>query len=202
MQSIEEPGITWDKNTLREYMIARRRSYVASFSEDRKDSFSVQITRRLMDYFTIPLECIIGTYYPLEDELSVRMLNFTLMGEGLVLSYPRVCDGGDLTYHVVASPKELIEGAYGILEPQETAPQVLPDLFLTPLVAFDASCHRLGYGKGYYDRALKNARETRKVLAIGVAYDMQKVGSIPFEPFDQQLDYVVTESQVFKAEKK
>jgi 5-formyltetrahydrofolate cyclo-ligase len=62
-------------------------------------------------------------------------------------------------------------------------------LLLVPLLAFDASGHRLGYGGGFYDRTL----EMLNVPAIGIAYVGQEVSSIPAEPHDRRLDAILTE---------
>jgi 5-formyltetrahydrofolate cyclo-ligase len=66
---------------------------------------------------------------------------------------------------------------------------------LVPLAAFDRRGHRIGYGGGYYDRAI--ARLHQKGLQptlIGIAFDCQEVASVPDEPHDVRLDAVLTET--------
>jgi 5-formyltetrahydrofolate cyclo-ligase len=101
-----------------------------------------------------------------------------MAGRGLPLEFHRVPDG-----------EVLARGAFGIHEPLESWPRVAPALLLVPLLAFDASGHRLGYGGGFYDRTLA----LLNVPAIGIAYAGQEISSIPFEPHDRTLDMILTE---------
>lgn len=71
-----------------------------------------------------------------------------------------------------------------------------PEMLIVPLVAFDAAGGRLGYGGGFYDRTLEQLRAKRATLAIGFAFDAQEADSLPLEPTDQPLDFLVTESRV------
>src|SRR5690606_31264049 len=86
------------------------------------------------------------------------------------------------------------EVSWGIRQPLPSAPEVSTDVMLVPLLAFDAAGHRLGYGGGYYDRTLALARAERKIVAIGLAYDVQEVAAVPRLDFDQRLDWVLTPS--------
>lgn len=70
------------------------------------------------------------------------------------------------------------------------------DVALVPLVAFDSSCHRLGHGGGWYDRFLATQPHAIK---IGLAFDIQQAASLPIEPHDIALDYIVTESRTYKS---
>ena len=95
----------------------------------------------------------------------------------------------------------LRRGRYGILEPgQGIAMSVRRlDVLLMPLVGFDAQGHRIGMGKGYYDRALafRNRRRTReRPLLVGLAFECQRVDALPARPHDIPLDRLVTEAGV------
>lgn len=189
-----------EKIDLRKKALERRHAYVATLSEDSLERIALSLVERVQNYFNFPKHFVMGTYFPMPDEQNVRLLNFFLQQEGHVMAYPLVEASGVLSFRSVSSVKSLVKGSFGVMEAPESAPVVLPDLFFTPLLAFDSKCNRLGYGKGHFDRSLEMARQKRKVLAIGVAYDMQRVDEVPCEPFDQQLNYVVTESQVYKAD--
>ena len=65
--------------------------------------------------------------------------------------------------------------------PLETAPEVLPDVLLVPMLAFDRKGYRLGYGGGFYDRTLAKLRPLKPVTAIGVAYAAQEVDEVPHD---------------------
>ena len=73
-----------------------------------------------------------------------------------------------------------------------------PEIVIVPLVAFDLSGGRLGYGGGFYDRTLEQLRARRATLAIGFAFDAQEADSLPLEPTDQPLDMIVTESRIIQ----
>ena len=71
-----------------------------------------------------------------------------------------------------------------------------PEILIVPLVAFDRSGNRLGYGGGFYDRTLEGLRAQGGCLAIGFAYGAQEAADLPLEPTDQPLDLIVTEAEV------
>ncbi len=72
------------------------------------------------------------------------------------------------------------------------------DAVLVPLLAFDKRGYRLGWGGGYYDRTLELLRKTGSVTAIGVAYAAQEVDAVPFDTYDQPVDWIITEQQALK----
>ncbi|WP_298433984.1 5-formyltetrahydrofolate cyclo-ligase [uncultured Jannaschia sp.] len=84
-------------------------------------------------------------------------------------------------------------GAFGVSVPVEGGWRV-PDILIAPLVGFDAGCGRLGYGGGFYDRTLAGLRDAQ---AIGLAFEAQRVDSIPREATDMPLDAVITEARVY-----
>ena len=96
---------------------------------------------------------------------------------------------------VIHTVGELKQGAYGILEPPDSAERVIApeeiDLAVVPGVAFDRSNNRLGRGMGYYDRFLSQL--PLKTPIVGLAYDFQVVDSIPgIEPHDRPVTMVLT----------
>jgi 5-formyltetrahydrofolate cyclo-ligase len=90
-----------------------------------------------------------------------------------------------------------VPGIWNIPVPPETSPEVLPDVLLVPMLAFDRRGYRLGYGGGFYDRTLVKLRALKPVLAVGVAYAAQEVAEVLRAPYDQPLDYVMTEAGTF-----
>jgi 5-formyltetrahydrofolate cyclo-ligase len=85
-------------------------------------------------------------------------------------------------------------GVWGISEPKADKPMREPDILLVPLLAFDAAGWRLGYGGGYYDRTLRWLRARKAIVAIGVAYDQQRIDAVPHLDYDERLDWVLTPS--------
>ena len=91
---------------------------------------------------------------------------------------------------------------FGILEPNKKNLTVVPDIVLVPLAAFDSKLNRIGYGKGYYDRKLKEINKIKKnVISIGIAYSFQKCRTIPVDKNDFKLDYILTEHGIIKSKK-
>ena len=68
------------------------------------------------------------------------------------------------------------------------------DAVIVPMLGFDTSLHRIGYGGGYYDTFLASQPQASK---IGVSYEIGKMATIPVENHDIPLDKIITESQVY-----
>ncbi len=95
---------------------------------------------------------------------------------------------------------------YDILEPVVFARNLVRaqklDLILLPLVGFDAHGHRLGMGKGFYDRSLEflnHRQHWRKPHILGLAHDFQRVDRLPADPWDVPLQGVVTDKAFYRA---
>ena len=87
---------------------------------------------------------------------------------------------------------------YGFLEPVVIRQTTNPDIIILPLLAYDGSRNRLGYGKGYYDKFLgKYIKKNKKILTIGLAFSFQKYKKIPTSALDVKLDYILTEKGIF-----
>jgi 5-formyltetrahydrofolate cyclo-ligase len=104
---------------------------------------------------------------------------------------PRV-DGESMRFHL-ADPARLAAGSFGILEPPADSP-VCPtgevDLFLCPGMAFTRGGIRLGRGKGFYDRALADARPD--ATRVGVCFREQVLGELPVDPHDVPMQFLAT----------
>ncbi len=112
----------------------------------------------------------------------------------ILLLLPSIRDSRDIVLRPWKKEDPLVPSPFGILEPETKhsfSPQDV-DLFIVPGVGFDPAGHRLGYGKGYYDRLLsrRNLRGTR----VGMAFEEQVVPSIPFAQKDVPIHYLVTEN--------
>lgn len=91
----------------------------------------------------------------------------------------------------------LREGPFGAQVPIEDA-FFEPEILIVPLVAWDRTGGRLGYGGGFYDRTLERLRARRATLAIGFAFGAQEARDLPLEATDQPLDMMVTEAEVIR----
>ena len=129
---------------------------------------------------------VVAAYHAVGDEIDPGGLE-------RALALPRVVRGAPLTFH--RAPRAACRpGALGIPEPDAAAPPVTPDIVLVPLLGVDRGGTRLGQGAGYYDRTLAALRATRPVLAVGVAWDCQRVDPLPADPWDAPLDALATPS--------
>jgi 5-formyltetrahydrofolate cyclo-ligase len=150
----------------------------------------------------LPFEVMPGTvvagYSPIRSELDPVPLMRKLAAQGAQLALP-VIMGRDqpLKFRSFSPDDKLVRGELGILEPPPAAPEIIPDIMLIPLAAFDRTGHRIGYGAGHYDRTLAQLREVKSIAAIGVAFALQEIAEIPVLQHDAMLDYVLTETQMF-----
>ena len=148
----------------------------------------------------------LGLYLALPEEIDTAPLLVRALARGCRVFVPRVTDYRRHRMRFLPAPAgspgpALRRGRYGILEPgQGIAMSVRRlDVLLMPLVGFDAQGHRIGMGKGYYDRALafRNRRRTReRPLLVGLAFECQRVDVLPARPHDIPLDRLVTEAGV------
>jgi 5-formyltetrahydrofolate cyclo-ligase len=141
---------------------------------------------------------IVSGFIPYKSEITtVPMLN-RLHRDGWQTCLPIVIAPEEpLIFRAWAPGDALVPGAWDIPVPVDSAPEVLPDVLLVPMLAFDRKGFRLGYGGGFYDRTLEKLRELKKVVAIGVAYHAQMVDEVPVGIHDAPLDYVMTEQESF-----
>jgi 5-formyltetrahydrofolate cyclo-ligase len=142
----------------------------------------------------------IAGYWPVGDEFDPRPILLAALDRGLVVGLPVVTARHmPLTFRCWRSGEAMAPGVMNIPVPTAASPAVVPDLLIVPLLAFDGSGYRLGYGAGHYDRTLAELRRgERPVLAVGLAYAGQEQAQVPHNAFDQPLDWVVTEREARK----
>lgn len=172
-----------------------------SLREDAK-ARRAEMTRACPDFaqriarveLPVPDGAIVSFYWPMGDEADPRLLAAALGAKGHTLALPVVAaKRSPLHFREWREGDPLVVHAFGMHEPAANAPRVTPDVLLVPLLAFDASGTRLGYGGGFYDRTLASLSSK---LAVGIAYAGQEVESLPCHEHDHPLDMVVTEKGV------
>jgi len=145
----------------------------------------------------LPPGTIVAGYSPINSELDPFPLMRALADKGATLALPVIIARNHALIFREWQPDEgLVRGPYGIFQPSSDADDVDPDIVLVPLAAFDRAGHRIGYGRGYYDRTLENLRRVKKVTVIGVAFAVQEIETVPRLPHDEQLDCVLTEREL------
>ena len=145
----------------------------------------------------VPPGAIVSGFMPLKSEINPLPLMRTLADAGAKLALPVVAGKGrPLIMRAFTFRDVLASGVWGIREPKPEAPEVFPDILLVPLLAFDRSGHRIGYGAGYYDMTITALRARKSVAAVGIAFAAQEVAQVPSTPRDARLDLVLTEREV------
>ena len=139
----------------------------------------------------------VSGYSPLKSEISPLPLMRRCADAGAALALPVVVGRGKaLIMRAWSFGAPLGSGVWGIREPTADAAEVFPDILLVPLLAFDRTGHRIGYGAGYYDMTIAALRTRKPVVAIGVAFAAQEIAAVPATPRDARLDLVLTEHEV------
>lgn len=129
------------------------------------------------------------------DELDPLPLLERLIKDGYRACLPVMQGKGKpLLFRAWAPGDEMAEVTWGIKEPLPSAAEVEPDIVLAALLAFDDRGYRLGYGGGFYDRTLARLKSLKPATVIGLAYDEQKVDAVPYNDYDQPVDWVLTPS--------
>ncbi len=153
---------------------------------------------RLADHFletiALPAPAIVAGYWPIREEISSLTLLRLLHERGQPCALSRLdAEGEPLSFRRWSPGDPLEDGPFDIPQPRAAAPACAPDALLIPLLAFDRQGHRLGYGRGYYDRALAELKAKKTICAVGLAFAVQEVQHVPAASHDIQLDYIATE---------
>jgi 5-formyltetrahydrofolate cyclo-ligase len=181
-----------EKKKLRTFLRSRRRG----LSPTEVTEKSRRITERLRAFTQFQQAQTLVLYSADENEVQTETIWQEASAQGKAVYYPRItADRANLEFVRRRPGDRLIPGVFGILIPagedllsqlQET------DIILTPGVGFDRQGHRLGRGKGYYDRAFRGVLSG--ALRVALAYEFQVVSEIPFGPDDETVDYIMTET--------
>jgi 5-formyltetrahydrofolate cyclo-ligase len=146
-----------------------------------------------LDALAVPPDTVVSGFVPVRGEIDVMPLLAALSARGHPLALPVVMGPTELVFRRWRPGEALQAAGFGLLHPPPEAGLVEPDVLLVPLAAFDGRGHRIGYGRGYYDRALARLDATGRRRAIGVAFAVQEVPAVPDEPHDRRLDAILTE---------
>ena len=140
---------------------------------------------------------IVGGFMPMKSEINPLPLLRKLAGEGAQLALPCIDGRGKpLIMRAWTIGDAFKAGQWGIREPLPEAPQVHPDILIVPLACFDRAGHRIGYGAGYYDMTIHALRANKTMTAIGIAFALQEIPTVPATAHDERLDFVLTERDV------
>ena len=139
---------------------------------------------------------VVAGYWAMSDEFDVRpTLERLVLEDGIVGALPVVIQSNSpLIFRQWRPGLRLESGGFGTHHPPESVPECIPDVVLVPLLAFDRSGYRVGWGGGFYDRTLEQLRKRPEgVIAVGTAFAGQEVDAVVHDELDQPVDWVVTE---------
>jgi 5-formyltetrahydrofolate cyclo-ligase len=188
------------KEGLRRAMRLRKQQYSQQQLKELSQPVIARLKPRLAEAQTVL------AYYSLPDEVYTHLLLDNLVAEGKTVLLPKVLDAERMEVRRYTGPHDLTEGSFGIMEPtgEPFTDYHLIDIALIPGIAFDAEGHRLGRGRGYYDRFLSSHLLTVPTVPepvegvegftphlIGVCFDFQKVESVPHDANDIPVDMVI-----------
>ncbi len=181
------------KATLRK-IATNQRGRLSSVERAEK---SVQACKYFLEHADFRHAEKIALYWPIGDELDCRWLIEKLNSVALPCI---VGSSQPLVFREFEGENKLVSAPFGTHEPAPDALEITPDIVVLPLLAFDKSGARLGYGGGFYDRTL-DAMSNRPIL-VGVAFDTQEQDFVPTASHDRALDMIVTETGVTKFTKR
>lgn len=158
-----------------------------------KPGVAGHLSEVLAGYRGVPL----AGYMPIRTEIDPLPTMAEVAAHGMV-GVPVIQAAGQVLRFSRWQPEApMRDGPFGAKVP-EVDNFFDPEILIVPLVAFDLSGGRLGYGGGFYDRTLDALRHQRPTLAIGFAFDAQEALDLPLETTDQPLDMLITESRVLQ----
>lgn len=178
---------TPSRDALRAATRAARAAFVAALTPEQRAAQNAALAARLMPL--LDGRTAVAGFAAFGDEIDPAGAGFDI--------WPRVGrPGAPLSFHRAAVDDLEVSPVWGIREPRNDAPVVVPDAVIVPLLAADARGNRLGYGKGHYDRTLAGLDAPR----IGVAWDCQIVDAVPVEAWDERLDWLVTPTRTIRCD--
>ena len=185
----------YDKFYLRsKSLLQRKKKYLTT------NKFNFNLIFSLVNKYFNRKKIIIAGYYPSNYEVDILNFLYKASKKKFRIALPVIKSSKSMSFKLWAFKEPLYINNFGILEPNNSKKEFVPDLILVPLVAFDNQLNRIGYGKGYYDRSLEKIKKINKnTISLGIAYSFQRSNNIPVKKHDFKLDYIFTERGVISS---
>lgn len=180
------------KHSLRQHYENAR----TTLSPEQREKFSLAAADHFFTAFSSTLPKILGGYHAMRQECEPLPLLTRAADRGITLCLPAIREETrTLEFRQWSPGAPLQRGKHRTHEPLNTAHALSPDMLLVPGLAFTKEGFRLGYGGGYYDHTLATLRANNPTLrTVGLCFDLQITDSLPLEPHDTSLDYLLTET--------
>lgn len=176
-----------EKNTIRKFIRSEKRKY----SIDQKKDRSLNIFRQVEGMPLFQSSETIMAYWSMDDEVFTHDFILKYYKQKQIIL--PVVKGDTLVLKKFTGLSDLEKGeAYGINEPKGDVYEAIEniDMIIVPGVAFDNNNNRLGRGKAYYDKLLKESKSYK----VGVCFDFQLIEEVPVDEYDIKMDLIISES--------
>jgi len=177
------------KNSIRQGILAER----DALSEKERKELSDKIFQNLITRPGFLKAGIVAAYIAKGSEVDTKRIIEYCLDNGKTVLVP--CTNDKIEMVKFLGFEKLAPARFGVLEPTEKIAGQNPDVVLIPGVAFGLCMHRIGYGKGYYDRYLKSVDAYR----VGLCYDFQVLEKLPAHEWDEKMNEIITEKRVIRA---
>ncbi len=178
-----------DKKQLRKQLIKKRKD----ISKDKKTIYDKEIGIKIIksDYFKNATQVLV--FASTEEEFDTSLIVKHCRVENKSVFYPLCLDkNGNMKFYRINSSEDLVTGMYGISEPKPYCEEYKPkenDIVIVPCLSVDKENYRIGYGKGYYDKFLKNFNG----ISICPCYEEMLTDKLPTDKYDIKINILVTQ---------
>ena len=182
-----------NKNRLRKkYFFIRKKRYF-----DIKPSFFNPLIKLIKKKYK-KKNINLSSYYPASFEVNILKLFELDVTNKMRIFLPVITGNNSMHFYQWEKNDVLQINKFGMLEPFRSFTNIVPNVMLIPLLAYDNKNNRLGYGGGFYDRYLKKyLKMHNNILTIGIAFSFQKYHKLPVSNNDVKLNYILTEKGIF-----
>jgi 5-formyltetrahydrofolate cyclo-ligase len=189
-----------NKRLLRRAALNKRNEIVSKASSESGDHLAAHIVKLVKTFTKVNT---VSGFLSIGNEIETLPSLNALADAGYQTCLPVVLEKEcPLGFRAWTDGDPLERGPLKTLHPIPDAPDIIPDILLVPLLAYDRRGYRLGWGGGFYDRTLGAYQtEGRPVIAIGIGYDDQKIDQVPPDAFDMVMDWIVTEKKIIQITK-
>jgi 5-formyltetrahydrofolate cyclo-ligase len=166
---------------------------------------STRIVERLLGLDAVRAARGVALFWPIVErhEVDLRPLDASLRARGARIAYPAIePDTNRMAFRWTDDPASLAERGKGFREPPPEAPECARgelDVVVVPAIVLAPDGHRIGYGAGYYDRALPDVAPP--AVTVGIGYDYQLLAEVPVTEGDVPVDWIVTDAREMRAER-
>lgn len=190
-------ALSRQKAAFRKHASQRRKQAASELAESHAEVIASALWDAFDQLFLDPAAHIISGYLPIGSEIDVLPLLEALRRRGADICLPCVVEKDTpLVFRPWKPEDPLVDEAFGTKAPHPDLPTLVPSIMLVPLLAFDQTGRRMGYGGGFYDRtiSLHRAQSKKPLTVIGCAFAAQQFDEIPGDALDQPMDAIITEA--------